>query len=142
MPESSRPRRAARLDVVVDRLLVGGREQDAPGDGAGLVHRLADDVVVEHGLVERDRQRLVRPEADGVAELALVVDAVDVDRAHADAVGADAEPDAPARQLVLGEEAVERGASAATSRTSPPTTMPGSSGTRASCTSFARDRRC
>ena len=65
-------------------------------------------MVVEDGLVERDRQGLVRSEPNDVAELALVVDAFDVDRAHADAVGADAEPDAPARKLVVGEEAVER----------------------------------
>jgi len=65
-------------------------------------------VVVEDGLVERDRKSLVRSEANDVAELALVIDAFDVDRAHADAVGADAEPDAPARKLVVSEEAVER----------------------------------
>ena len=65
-------------------------------------------MVVEDGLVERDRQGLVRSEPNDVAELALVVDAFDVDRAHADAVGADAEPDAPARKLVVAEEAVER----------------------------------
>src|SRR5207342_3214687 len=74
----------------------------------GLVDALADDVVVEDGLVERDRKGLVGPEPNDVAELALVIDAFDVDRAHADAVGADAEPDAPARKLVVGEEAVER----------------------------------
>ena len=42
----------------------------------------------------------MRAEADRVRELALVVDPVDVERAHADPVRADAEPDAPARQLV------------------------------------------
>src|SRR4051794_9064148 len=50
----------------------------------------------------------MRPETDGIAERAVVVDAFDVDRAHADAVRADAEPDAPAGQLVLGEEVRER----------------------------------
>ena len=65
-------------------------------------------MVVEDGLVERDRERLVRAEAHGVRELALVVDAVDVERADADAVRPDAEPDAAARKLVVGEEPVER----------------------------------
>ena len=108
MPASSSFAAPASLDVVIDRLLVGRCEHDAVGDVARLVDGVADDAVVEHGLVDRDRKRLVRAEADGVRKLALVVDAVDVERAHADAVRPDAEADAAARQLVVGEEPVER----------------------------------
>src|SRR5262249_62412936 len=70
---------------------------------------LADEPVVGPGLVARNRQGLVRLEPTRVGELAVVLDlVVDLDSAHADAVRADAEPDAPARQLVLREEPVER----------------------------------
>ena len=98
----------AGLDVAVDRLAVGGGEQDPAGDAAGLVEGLVDDVVVEHGLVDRNRDGLVGPEADRVRELPLVLDPVDVEGADADAVRREPEPDAAARQLVLLEEAVER----------------------------------
>ena len=50
----------------------------------------------------------MRTKRDGVAELLRVVDAVDVENADADPVGADPEPNVLARQVVLGEELVER----------------------------------
>ena len=65
-------------------------------------------MVVEHGLVDRDRDLLVGAEADGVVELPLVGDPVDVERTHADPVRGEPEADAPARELVLREEGVER----------------------------------
>ena len=94
------PRLAERLDVAVDRLAVGGDEQDPPGDVARLVDVLADDVVVDHGLVDRDRDGFVGAEEHRVLELALVVDAGDLEGADADAVRREPEPDAAARQLV------------------------------------------
>ena len=65
-------------------------------------------MVVEHGLVERDRQRVLRAEANRVLELLVVVDAGDVEDPHADPVARDAEADVLARQLVAREEALER----------------------------------
>ena len=50
------------------------------GDVPALVDRLVlDDVVVEDRLVHRDRERLVGAEGDRVPELALVVDALDLE---------------------------------------------------------------
>src|SRR5581483_3261992 len=65
---------------------------------------LLEHAVVEHRLVERDRQGLLGAEADGVDELLLVGDAGDLEAADADPAARDAEADALARQLVLGEE--------------------------------------
>ena len=93
---------------MVDRLAVRGGKDHAMRDVAAVERLRADDVVVHDGLVHRDRQRFVSAERDGVGELLLVVDPVDVQDADADAVRADAEPDALARQLVLLEELVER----------------------------------
>ncbi len=50
----------------------------------------------------------MRAEPNGVAELTIVLDSLDVEGTHADAVRPDAEANAAARQLVLGEEAIER----------------------------------
>src|SRR5882724_5205890 len=68
----------------------------------------ADDVVIHHRLVHRDRERLVRTERDGVGELLLVVDSVDVEDADTDPVRSDPEANAFPRQIVLLEELVER----------------------------------
>src|SRR5205085_12476070 len=70
--------------------------------------RLAEDAVVEDGLLDRDRERLLRAEADRVPELLRVDDADDVERPNADPVARDAEPDAAPRELVLAEERLER----------------------------------
>ncbi len=93
---------------MIDRLAIRRGQHDAPGDAAIVVRLLADDVVVEHGLVHRNRQRFVSAEPYGVPELSGIVDPLDVERAHTDAVRADADADALARELVLGEERVER----------------------------------
>ena len=94
--------------VAVDRLAVGGNDEDAAVDLAGLVDRLAQNVIVENSLVERDRDGLVGAEANRVRELPVVLDAGDLEGADADAVRRDAEADAAARQPVLREELVER----------------------------------
>ena len=107
-PDQLQLRDPARLDVVVDRLAVRSRENDAARQRPGVVDRLADHVVVEHRLIDRDRERLVGAEPHRVAELAIVFDSLDVQCSDADAVRADAEANATARQLVLGEEPVER----------------------------------
>src|SRR3954453_15981321 len=95
-------------DVALDRVAVRGGEHDAADTSAGVVEGLRDDVVVEHRLVDRDRERLVGPEADRVLELALVVDPYEVEGAHADTVRRDADADAAPRKLVRAEELVER----------------------------------
>src|SRR5207302_5116093 len=65
-------------------------------------------LVVEHRLVDRDRQRLLRAEPDRVRELFLIGDARDVERADTDAIVGDPEAHALLRQLVLGEELLQR----------------------------------
>src|SRR5262249_46468117 len=102
------PREPAGLDVVVDRLLVRGREYDTACNAAVVVRGLADDVEVEDGLVDRNRQCLVGTEANGVPELALIVDSLDVESTDADTVRPDPEPDVAAGQLVIREEPVQR----------------------------------
>ncbi len=98
----------ARGHVALDELAIRDDEQDALHRSAVLVAALTEDVVVEHRLVERDRKRLLRAEADRVLELLLVVDAHEVENADADAVAGDAEPHVLARKLVLGEELLQR----------------------------------
>ena len=50
----------------------------------------------------------MRAKRDGVAELLGIVDALDIEHTHADPVGADPEPNVLAREVVPGEEVVER----------------------------------
>ena len=98
----------AGRDVAVDQLAVGDDEQDAPDELAVVVRPLAEDVVVEHGLLDRDRERLLGAVADRVLELLRVGDAGDLEDADADPVVGDAEPHALARKLVLAEERAQR----------------------------------
>jgi hypothetical protein len=65
-------------------------------------------VVVEHRLLDRDRQRLLRAVADRVLELLGVVDSCDLEDPDADPVVGDAEAHALARKLVLAEERAQR----------------------------------
>src|SRR5213076_469485 len=71
--------RLARLDVAVDRVSVRSGQDDAAMRLPGLVDGLRDDVVVEHRVCLRDRERLVRAEADRVLELAPVLDAFELE---------------------------------------------------------------
>jgi len=61
-------------------------------------------VVVEDRVLDRNRQRLLSAEANGVVELARVVDACDLERAHTDAAVRDAEANVAARKVMLVEE--------------------------------------
>ena len=72
------------------------------------VDAVADDVVVDHSLVERGGEHLVGAEADHVLELLLVSAAGNLDHANADAAVAEPEPDAAARQAVGREELRQR----------------------------------
>ena len=65
-------------------------------------------MVVEDGVLEWDRQHLLGPEPDRVVEELRIVDADDVERADADPVVGDAEPNALARQVVALEELAQR----------------------------------
>ena len=90
--------------VAVDQLAVGDDEQDPADLVAVLVDAVAEHLVVEHCLLDRDRQHLLRAEADRVLELLRIVDPGDLEDADADAVVGDPEADALPRQLVLPEE--------------------------------------
>ena len=61
-------------------------------------------MVVEHGLFDRDRERLVSAEANCVGELARVVDRGALEHADAGPAAADAEADVLARQVSGREE--------------------------------------
>ena len=87
-----------RREVAVDRLAVGDDERILRVVVPSVVDLGREDVVVDHGLVERDREHLVRAEADRVLELVLVLDAGDLDHADADAAVREPEADASARQ--------------------------------------------
>ena len=99
---------AAGVDVAVDELAVGDDEEHAPERLAVLGDALGEHLVVEHRLLERDRQHFLSPETDRVRELLRILDPGHLEGAHADPVVGDAEPDAALRQLVLGEEGLER----------------------------------
>ena len=60
--------------------------------------------MVEHRLVQRNRQGFLSSEPDRVRELLRIVDPGDLERANADPVVRDPEPDTRLRQLVLAEE--------------------------------------
>src|SRR3954469_6639575 len=83
-------------------------EQDAPQELAALSLPLAEHGVVEQRLVERDRERLLGAEANGVEELALVIDCRELDAPHADAAARDTESHTAARQVVVVEELAQR----------------------------------
>src|SRR5437764_563386 len=69
---------AARAHVAVDELAIRDDQQHAARDLSRLrVRRLRQQLPVEHGLLERDRQCLLCAEADRVRELLGVVDARD-----------------------------------------------------------------
>src|SRR5581483_278322 len=97
----------ARADVAVDEVAIGDHEEDALDRPALGVDRRLEHAVVEDGLVEWDRQRLLRTELDGVPQLLVVVDADDVEDAHADAVRRDAETNVLPRELVPREERLQ-----------------------------------
>src|SRR2546425_9518724 len=103
-PDQLDARLLARGGVPVDKLAVGDDEQDLEYLLAFPVDALLQHLVVEHGLLDRDRKRLLGAEADRVGELLRVVDARDLERTDADPVVRDAEPDALLRQLVALEE--------------------------------------
>ena len=97
-----------RRGKVVDGLAVRGRQDHAVRNTASVEIRRTDDVVVHYRLVHRDRERLVCTERDGVGELLVVVDPVDVEDADTDPVRSDSEANALPGQVVLLEELVER----------------------------------
>src|SRR3954452_23427901 len=97
----------AGRDVTVDQLAIGDHEQDPANLVAVVVEPLAEDVVIEYRLLDRNRERLLGAEADGVFELLRVVDAGDLEDPDADAVVRDAQAHALARKLVLAEERLQ-----------------------------------
>ena len=98
----------AGVDVAVDELAVGDDEQDAAHLLALVVDRLREHLVVEHRLLERNRQHLLRAEADRVRELLRIVDAGHLEGADADAVVGDPQAHAALGKLVALEELLQR----------------------------------
>src|SRR3954447_26743370 len=98
---------AAGAHVALDEVAIGYDQQHAVRLLALFVRLLADDLVVEHRLLERDRQHLLGAEADRVLEMGRVGEAADLEAADADAVGAHTEANALHRKLVLAEELLE-----------------------------------
>src|SRR5580765_3728772 len=94
----------ARVHVAVDQLAICDDEQDPLSRVPLLVDSLTEHLVVEHRLVDRNRQRLLGPEADRVSELLGVGDPRDLERADADPVVCEAESNAALRESVLREE--------------------------------------
>ena len=107
-PDDLKTRLAAGVDVAVDELAVGDDEEHAPERLTVLGDALGEDLVIEHRLLERDRQHLLGAEANRVRKLLRILDPGHLERADADPVVGDAEPDAALRQLVLGEERLQR----------------------------------
>ena len=96
-------RRGARRREAVDEVAIGDCEQHTVGGGG-----LLDDVVVEHRLLDRDREGLVGAEPDRVGKLARVVDLGALENADTGAAAADAEPHVLTRQVGLLEEGRDR----------------------------------
>ncbi len=98
----------ARIDVAIDELAVGDDEENT-ADGLPFgVDRLGEHLVVEHRVLDRDRQHLLRTEANRVRKLLRVVDADDVERSDADPVVRDSQADAALREVVTLEEVPQR----------------------------------
>ena len=93
--------------ITVDEVPVGDDEQHAMGPCTLFVDGLPEDLVIEDGLFERDRQRLLGAKANGVLELLRVGDATDLERPDADAIACDAESHALLRKLVVLEEPLQ-----------------------------------
>ena len=98
----------ASLHVVGDQVAVRDDEEDALRRRAVGGGPFAEDLEVEHGLVDRDRERLLGAEAHGVGQLLRILDPRDLDGADADAVVREADPDVALGELVLPEELLER----------------------------------
>ena len=99
MPTSLMPGLLAGLDVAIDEVAVGDDEQHAVDEPPVRRSRSAQDLVVEHSLVDRDRQGLLGAEADRVLELLRAHrGAGDVEDADVDAVVRDAEADVALRE--------------------------------------------
>ena len=98
------------MEVPIDDLAVGDDEQDPLPRRPVLAHGLVENDVVENRFVERDREHLFGPEADGVVELLRVADTFDLEDANADPVVREPEPDSALGQLVELEEALQRDA--------------------------------
>ena len=106
-PDQLQPRLAAGGDVPLDELLVRDDEEHTADAVSVLPEAVIEDAVVEHRLVERDRKRLLRPEANRVGELLRVGDPGDLEGADADPIVGDPEAHAVSGQLVLAEEGLQ-----------------------------------
>ena len=107
-PDDLQTRLLARVDVAIDKLAVGDDEENAADGLPFLVDRLGEHLVVEHRVLDRDRQHFLRAESNRVRKLFRVVDAGDLEGSDADPVVRDPEPDPALREVVTLEEVPER----------------------------------
>ena len=99
---------AQRLDEGGDHLAPGGDDDDVDLGGAALLGGdAADDLVLEHRLVERHRHLLLGLEADRRLHLLGVLDRRQAHHPDDEALVADPDPH-PLGELVLGEERLQR----------------------------------
>src|SRR6185503_4610115 len=89
-------------EQVLHGVAAGAHDDDAHPPALAVVDAV-EHVVVEHRLLERHRELLLRLEADGGLELLLVVDRGQLEDAERDLLAGNAEPDALG-QVVLAEE--------------------------------------
>jgi hypothetical protein len=95
-----------RVEQRLDHVPAGGDENHAralPVDRVDVPERL----MLEHGLVQRHRDVLLRLESNGGADLLRVPQRRQVDRPHHDALVGDADTHALA-ELVLGKQRAQR----------------------------------
>ena len=107
-PTGSQPGAAHRLEEGADHVPAGGDDDDVELRRRALLGRhAADDLVLEHRLVERHRHLLLGLKANRCLHLLRVLDRRQAQGAHDHALVADPEPD-PLGELVLGEERLQR----------------------------------
>ncbi len=115
IPKAERSTPTGSKAGAADRLYEGGHHVATGGDDdhvdlwsrALLGRDAADDLMLEHGLVERHRNLLLRLEANGRLHLLRVLDRRQPQRADDHLLVADAEPHLLG-ELVRGEEGLER----------------------------------
>ena len=107
-PDDLQTRLLARIDVAIDELAVGDDEENAADGLPFVVDRLGEHLVVEHRILDRDRQHFLRAESNRVRKLLRVVDAGDLEGPDADPVVRDSEPDSALREVVTLEEVPQR----------------------------------
>jgi len=106
-PDRAQAPAPCRIEEAGDHVTAGGDHRDVHLAAALPVFEAAQDLVVEHRMVDRHRQLVLGLEADRGLEIALVLDQRQAQDPHREALVGDADPDL-ARQLVAREERAQR----------------------------------